>query len=50
MQATGDDEPIHFNRVSDAGPIGLDRAQIVERFPSLWLVRRRVIWTVDDVI
>ena len=33
--AAGKDEPIPFNCVGDAGSIGLDRAQVVERFPSL---------------
>jgi hypothetical protein len=34
MQSTGNDEPIPFSRVGDSGRIGLDRAQVVERFPS----------------
>jgi hypothetical protein len=30
MQAAGNDEPIPFNRVGDAGRIGLDRTQVTE--------------------
>jgi hypothetical protein len=35
--AAANDEPIPFDRVGDAGSIGLDRAQVVERVPTLWL-------------
>ena len=37
MQAARNDEPIPFNRVGDAGRIGLDRAQVAEGLPSLRL-------------
>jgi hypothetical protein len=33
--AAGNDEPILFDRVGDAGSIGLDRTQVVEGLPSL---------------
>ena len=38
MQAVGNDEPIPFNRVGDAGRIGLDRTQVVERFSDFAII------------
>src|SRR4029077_9208757 len=46
--ATGNDEPIPFNRVGDASRVGLDRAQVVERLPSLRLAASRRIEFVHD--
>jgi hypothetical protein len=37
VQAAGNDEPIPFNRVGDAGRIGLDRVQVFEGLSSLRL-------------
>jgi len=48
MLAAGDDEPIPFNRVSDAGRIGLDRAQVAEGLPSLRLAAGRLIEFAHD--
>jgi hypothetical protein len=48
VQAAGDDEPVPFNRVGDAGSIGLDRAQVVEGLPSLRLAPGRLIESVHD--
>ena len=39
MHAAGNDEPIPFNGVGDAGRIGRDRAQVAEGFPSLRLAQ-----------
>jgi hypothetical protein len=41
VQAVGNDEPIPFNRVGDAGRIGLDRTQVAKRLPSLRLTAGR---------
>src|SRR5580704_7426839 len=43
VQAAGDDEPIPFNRVGDAGRIGVDHAQVAEGFPSLRPTAGRLI-------
>ncbi len=34
VQTARNDEPIPFNRVGDAGRIGLDRAQVAEGLPA----------------
>jgi hypothetical protein len=41
--AAGNGEPIPFNRVGDAGSIGLYRAQVVEGLPTLRLAASRLI-------
>src|SRR5580692_10623175 len=48
MQAAGNDEPIPFNRVGDAGRIGLDRTQVVKGLPSLRLAAGRLIEFAHD--
>jgi hypothetical protein len=48
VQAAGNDEPISFNRVGDAGRIGLDRAQVVEGLLSLRLTAGRLIDLAHD--
>jgi hypothetical protein len=48
VQAAGNAEPIPFNRVGDAGSIGLDRTQVVERLPSLRLAAGRLIEFAQD--
>src|SRR5712664_4263651 len=48
VKAAGNDEPIPFNRVSDAGRIGLDRAQVIEGLPSLRLTAGRLIEFAHD--
>jgi hypothetical protein len=40
VQAAGNDEPIPFHRVGDAGRVGLDRAQVAEWTPIAVAERR----------
>jgi hypothetical protein len=48
VQAAGNDEPIPFNRVGDAGRIGLDRAQVAEGLSPLRLAAGRLIEFAHD--
>jgi hypothetical protein len=43
MQTAGDGEPSPFNRVGDAGCIGLGRALVAQGLPSLRLAASRLI-------
>jgi hypothetical protein len=48
MQAAGNDKPTPFDRIGDAGRIGLDRAQVGEGLPSLRLAAGRLIEFAHD--
>jgi hypothetical protein len=43
VQPAGNNEPIPFNRVGDAGHVGRDRVQVAEGLPSLRVAVGRVI-------